>query len=194
MLKKIFALSGFKIAFFITLVVAMVYAYTAVVPGPLSRVLNLPDKLWVDFIMRERPQQDHTDEVVIVAIDTLAVDKYGRWPWSRTRMAELVEALNEHYEVGTIGFDVIFSEALQETVKVTEEIQKEFSRLKIADSRKASKFSRFLRSRQRELDGDLMFGKQLAKNKNAILGYFFFSDPEQHLPADVTATTARCMG
>ena len=58
MLKKLFALSGFKIAFFVTLLIAMVYAWTAVVPGPLSRVLNLPDKLWVDFIMRERPPHD----------------------------------------------------------------------------------------------------------------------------------------
>ena len=197
MLKKIFALSGFKIALFVTLAIAAIYAYTAVVPGPLSRVLNLPDKLWVDFIMRERPPQDRTDEVVIVAIDTLSVDKYGRWPWSRARMAELVKALNEHYEVGTIGMDIVFSEPLEDTVKITEEYQKVFSRLKIADSGKAARFSRFLSSRLRELDGDLQFGKQLAKNKNAILGYFFFTDPEtlKHLsPEDRRLSAERISG
>jgi len=34
----------------------------------------------------------------------------GRWPWSRDRLALLVNRLNDDYNVSLTGFDVIFSE------------------------------------------------------------------------------------
>src|SRR5208282_5897128 len=33
----------------------------------------------------------------------------GRWPWPRTVLAQLVEALKQ-YKVGVVGFDLVFSE------------------------------------------------------------------------------------
>ena len=123
-------------------------------------------------------------EVAIVTIDTLSVDKYGRWPWPRTRMAELVRALNEFYEVQTIGFDIVFSEPEHGGGKeVSEEYRKVFSRLGLDNSGKAARFARYLNNRIGQLDGDAQFGKQLAKNKNSVLGYLFFTNPDtlQHL-------------
>ena len=185
MLKKIFALSGFKVALFITIAIAALFVYVAIVPGPLSLILNLPDKKWIDAVMRERPVQPHTDEVVIATIDTLAVDKFGRWPWPRTRLAELVAALNDYYEVSTIGFDVVFSEPLLESVEITDEFQKYFSRLKFDDTGKAARFVRFLKNRKTQLDGDRIFGEEMAKQKNSILGYFFYDPSElEHLSAE----------
>lgn len=48
-------------------------------------------------------------DIVIVAIDENSLSEIGRWPWSRTRHAMLVEKLHRaHAKV--IGFDVIFAE------------------------------------------------------------------------------------
>ena len=179
-LKRLLVLSGFKIAVFFTLVIAVAFLYAKIMPGaPFTDVLNLPDKKWIDFIIKSRPVQPHTPEVVIATIDTKSVDAYGRWPWPRARMAELVKALNEHYEVQTIGFDIVFSEPEQGGgIKVTEEYKRFFSRLKFNDPGKAGRFVRFLDQRRKALDGDTQFAKALAKSENSILGYLFFNDPE----------------
>ncbi len=48
-------------------------------------------------------------DVVIVAIDEKSINELGRWPWSRKRMAELLDKFKD-YEANTVAFDVIFSE------------------------------------------------------------------------------------
>jgi serine phosphatase RsbU (regulator of sigma subunit)/CHASE2 domain-containing sensor protein len=47
--------------------------------------------------------------VTIVAIDEEDLRRYGQWPWPRTRVAELVERINEHKPLA-IGFDIFFPE------------------------------------------------------------------------------------
>ena len=103
MLKKLFALSGFKVALLITLFVFSLYMWTAFSPS--GNFLTMMDKQWVDFIQKEREDQPHSSEVAIAVIDTLSVDKLGRWPWPRERIAELIDALNDYYHAKTIGFD-----------------------------------------------------------------------------------------
>jgi adenylate cyclase len=49
--------------------------------------------------------------IVIVDIDGKALEKVGRFPWSRNVHAALVEQLADHYEVGAIGYDISFPEA-----------------------------------------------------------------------------------
>ncbi|MCZ6534218.1 MAG: adenylate/guanylate cyclase domain-containing protein [SAR324 cluster bacterium] len=178
MLKKLIALSGLKVAMAITLVIVTTFIYNTVVSDPTGSFLNLLDKKWVDFIVKARPVQPHSPEVVIATIDTKAVDKYGRWPWPRTRMAELVDALNKYYNVATIGFDIVFSEPDQTSaIPVTDEYRKVFSKLGFSESAKAVRFVRYLKNRRNQLDGDKRFGRSLGSKKNAILGYFFFSNP-----------------
>ena len=47
--------------------------------------------------------------VVIIDIDEKSLDKFGQWPWPRTRIADLVANLTRLGAVA-IGFDIIFSE------------------------------------------------------------------------------------
>src|SRR3972149_859072 len=125
MFKKLFKLSGFKVAFLITISVFFTFMLNAFDPS--GSFLSLMDKKWVDFIMKGRDVQPHSPEVVIATIDTKSVDMYGRWPWPRTRMAEMVRALNDYYHVRTIGFDIVFSEPEQaEGIRVTHEYKRVF--------------------------------------------------------------------
>jgi len=48
-------------------------------------------------------------DVVIVAIDEKSVNEIGRWPWSRSEIAKLVDKFYE-YDVKTAVFDIVFSE------------------------------------------------------------------------------------
>jgi len=48
-------------------------------------------------------------KVVVVAIDNKSIKELGRWPWSRNRIAELVETL-AGYGVKVTALDIVFSE------------------------------------------------------------------------------------
>ncbi len=50
------------------------------------------------------------DRIVIVDIDENSLAEVGRWPWSRDKLAVLVDNLFNHYEVDTVGFDIVFAE------------------------------------------------------------------------------------
>jgi adenylate cyclase len=172
-LKRLFTLSGFKIALFITLLVMGLFMLNTILPS--GSFLNLLDKKWVDYIMRDRPVQPHTSEVAIATIDTKSVDKYGRWPWPRTRLADLVRALNDHYKVSTIGFDIVFSEAEEDSgLQVTEQYRNLFSKLNLGGGR-GQEFLSYLKKSEAELDRDGLLGKELARRRNTVLGYFFFT-------------------
>lgn len=49
------------------------------------------------------------DDIIIVAIDDYSLAQLGRWPWSRSVHADLINALNKA-KPRVIGFDVILSE------------------------------------------------------------------------------------
>ncbi len=49
-------------------------------------------------------------EVVIVAVDDTSLDSIGRWPWSRTTMAQLIDRITDA-GAAVIGLDLVQSEA-----------------------------------------------------------------------------------
>ncbi len=63
-----------------------------------------------DLRMYARPNPKPAGAVAIVAIDDASIATYGRWPWPRQRIAQLVSALND-YGVKVIGLDLVLSEA-----------------------------------------------------------------------------------
>ncbi|MBI5888129.1 MAG: adenylate/guanylate cyclase domain-containing protein [Deltaproteobacteria bacterium] len=62
-----------------------------------------------DYRVKMRGQLPSDEKVVIAAIDEKSIEKLGRWPWSRDKIAELVNKLNAA-GAEIIVFDVIFSE------------------------------------------------------------------------------------
>src|SRR6185503_14740047 len=48
-------------------------------------------------------------EVVLAVVDEKSLDALGRWPWTRARIAEIVDALSR-YGVRVIAFDIGFLE------------------------------------------------------------------------------------
>lgn len=78
MLKRLFTLSGFKIALLFTLLILGLYLFNTIFER--ASFLELMDKKWVDYILRERPVQPHTDAVVIAAVDKESVRQWGAGP------------------------------------------------------------------------------------------------------------------
>ena len=63
-----------------------------------------------DFYQIAKPRTVTARPVVVIDIDEQSLDKYGQFPWPRTRLATLVEKLHK-LGVTVISFDVLFPEA-----------------------------------------------------------------------------------
>jgi len=61
-----------------------------------------------DTFFRLAPASQEQPKVVVVAIDDESLQRYGRWPWSRTLLAQLTDALAKDGAV--VGLDILLSE------------------------------------------------------------------------------------
>ena len=66
--------------------------------------------LWFDAFQRAAPRGVASLPAVIVDIDDESLQQFGRWPWPRTRLAQLIDAT---YRLGAlaVGLDIIMPEA-----------------------------------------------------------------------------------
>jgi adenylate cyclase len=75
-------------------------------PWPLESL----DLKALDLRFQLRGRRTPSNVVTIVGIDERSLARYGRWPWPRSRLAELVERLTAN-GAKTIAFDAVFAEA-----------------------------------------------------------------------------------
>jgi adenylate cyclase len=102
--------------------------------------------------------------VVIVNIDEASLKQLGRWPWSRDKLAALVDTLFGHYAVAAIGFDVVFAEP-DPSLPALE-------RLAATQLRNQTDFTTALKKARPLLDFDAQFAAAL-KQGPVALGYYF---------------------
>jgi adenylate cyclase len=88
--------------------VAMVFALFFL-NGHYPSLLRLAELKTFDLRMYARGMRKPHGEVAIVAIDDKSIAELGRWPWPRTVLAQLAQALKS-YNVAVVGFDMVFSE------------------------------------------------------------------------------------
>jgi signal transduction histidine kinase/CHASE2 domain-containing sensor protein len=67
-----------------------------------------------DLYFRLRGSQGTSPDVALVVIDDASLERYGRWPWRRSLLAQVVRAASmEHPKA--LGLDILLSEAEDET-------------------------------------------------------------------------------
>ena len=71
-------------------------------------VVSLNQKLG-DFYFRLRSTQPTSDTVALVLIDDAALARYGRWPWRRRDLAQLIRVIAS-FRPKAIGIDILLSE------------------------------------------------------------------------------------
>ncbi len=112
-------------------------------------------------------KSDTVDErIVIVDIDEKSLAEQGRWPWSRNKLATLVDQLFDEYKINVLGFDVVFAEKDESSgLKNLERIQKNY----LVDD---ANFQQIINDLKPKLDYDQTFANAL-KNRKVVLGYYF---------------------
>jgi len=116
-----------------------------------------------------------SNQVVLVTIDEKSLDELGRWPWTRVRMAQVLDALVKA-EVKVVGFDIVWAEPDENSqLKVLTEIKQKLTELKVANPN----LERYIAEALQEADSDRILADSLARSQRAVLGYFFHFSPRE---------------
>jgi adenylate cyclase len=103
--------------------------------------------------------------IVIVDIDESSLAREGQWPWTRTKLAALMDALFDRYEVRVVAFDVQFPEPERASALA---VLDELAPMATHDAPLAAQLSD-MRSRY---EADKRFGESLIA-RDVVLGYAF---------------------
>ena len=122
------------------------------------------------------------ERIVIVDLDEKSLKEQGRWPWGRDKMATMMDQLFDHYQINTLGFDVVFAEKDESSgLKNLEWMQQQYLK---GDAN----FAEALEKVKPRLDYDQLFANSL-KNRKVVLGYYFQTSGDTihvgQLPPDV---------
>lgn len=110
--------------------------------------------------------------IVILDIDEKSLIAEGRWPWSRDKLALMVQQLFDRYKIRVLGFDVAFPEADTSSGLGTLE------RLASGELKDNTEFKSFLERSRASFDYDRIFGAEIAKHP-VVLGFFLSPKAER---------------
>jgi adenylate cyclase len=124
------------------------------------------EALTYDLRLNLTMRHDIDSRIVIVDIDEKSLAAEGRWPWSRNRLARLMDRLFDEYGVNVVGYDVIFAEKDDSSgLGVLERLGRET----LKDD---EQFRSSLVKIREKLDYDSIFARSI-KGRQAVLGYYF---------------------
>lgn len=147
------------------LVLALLHAVGVIQIGLIQQL----DDVIYDARLRFSMSQGHDERIVVVDIDEQSLARVGRWPWSRDKVALLLDRLFDEHHVALLGFDVVFAEP--DTSSGLVRLQS-LARNELKD---VPAFAEHLHRLAPSLDFDARLAKALA-NRPVVLGYYFTSD------------------
>ncbi|HEU0220029.1 MAG TPA: adenylate/guanylate cyclase domain-containing protein [Gallionella sp.] len=139
----------------------------------LGFVDRLSDILY-DYRLQLTMPRTVDDRIVILDIDEKSLKEEGRWPWSRDRLALLMDKLFDKYGIAVVGFDIVFAEKDESSgLKVLQRIGQ--NQLK-GDAQ----FHTTLAQIQPQLEYDNLFASKI-KNRNVVLGYYLTNQSDVNI-------------
>lgn len=175
MLKKIWHISGFKIALFSTLGILIIFYLD-------PDFFFLLELKTLDLRFLTRGQVATSEKIVLVTIDEKSLAELGRWPWPRSVMARLLDTLAQ-YETKVIGLDLVWAEPDQNSeLRVWRTILQKMKDWSI----KNQEVEKYLSQALASADTDQMLANSVANSRRVILGYFFHFGPQESALSEKT--------
>jgi adenylate cyclase len=153
------------LSFALSLSVVVILLLNAVDVMPL-RFIDRLENFSYDMRLNLMMPRTIDERIVIVDLDERSLKEQGRWPWPRDKMAVLMDQLFDHYQINTLGFDVVFAEKDESSgLKNLEWMQQQY----LKDD---ANFAQALEKVKPRLDYDQLFANSI-KNRKVVLGYYF---------------------
>jgi len=163
--KLLFSINPFSITIYLTLLIVLVFMFIEPV------LLETVELKTLDLRFKSRGTMKPHDAVVLAVIDEKSLNKEGRWPWPRSKIARLIDYLsNDGAKV--IGFDIGFLEPDENTnLKLIDQFEQKVESLHLKDS----KIKEFIEESKLKADNDLILAKAIRKSQaKIVLGHFFY--------------------
>ncbi|MBI3398939.1 MAG: CHASE2 domain-containing protein [Deltaproteobacteria bacterium] len=149
-----------------------------------------------DLRMRLFPPAKPFSEIAIVAIDDESIAKLGRWPWPRTRIAEVIKKVSQA-GAKVIGLNIIFSEPEEASgLSAIDTLKKKLFEFGLAKTKGGEEFLGEIERIKKELNRDEKLALAIEAAHNVVLPIAFeFSSgmektAETGEEADITAKAA----
>lgn len=165
----------FAISLGLTIFALTIYAYTFIGDRP-TAVFSFINRLELDALdlrFRLRPDKyKHPDpRIIIVDIDQRSQEILGRWPFSRTHFANMLDALRED-GAKIAAFDITFSKP-DETAALIRELRRTVIERQKQGGQTDARVIADLDRLSKEYDGDEQFARAIERFGNVVLGNFF---------------------
>ncbi|HEY0666377.1 MAG TPA: adenylate/guanylate cyclase domain-containing protein [Gallionella sp.] len=135
-----------------------------------------------DYSLRLTMPRTVDERIVILDIDEKSLKEEGRWPWSRDRLALLMDKLFDEYRIAVVGFDVVFAEKDESSgLKVLQTLAK--NQLK-GDGQ----FQSVLNQIKPQLEYDQLFASKIS-GRNVILGYYLTGQRDNNVSGQLPEPT-----
>jgi adenylate cyclase len=165
----------FAISLCLTVFALSIYTYTFIGDRPTAvfSFINRLELNALDLRFRLRPERyTHPDpRIIIVDIDQRSQEVLGRWPFSRTNFARLLDVLRED-GAKVAAFDITFSKP-DETAAPIRELRQTVIEREKQGGRTDPRVIEDLNRLTKEYDGDDQFARAIERFGNVVLGNFF---------------------
>jgi adenylate cyclase len=140
-------------------------------------ILDLIELKTYDLRYLSRGRLQPSPAVVLAVIDEKSLDREGRWPWPRSKIAALVDVLS-HDGAKVIGFDIGFLEADENSQLA---LINQFGQKVDALAIKNPQLAAFLSESKRRADNDLTLADAIRHSSAAVVLSYFFQMSESDL-------------
>lgn len=139
-------------------------------------ILDAIELNWLDLRFRTRGPIAPNQNVVLAVIDEKSLEVEGRWPWPRSKIAALVDALSRD-GARTIGFDITFAEPDENSrLDLVDKLEHKVDTLRV----KVPELAAILHESRIDADNDRVLAEALRRSAAAtVLGYFFHMSEAQ---------------
>jgi len=129
--------------------------------------LDMLEYQGLDLLFKERGPRPVSSDIVVIEIDDNALSNFGRWPWPRTRLAELLNALVK-YNAKVVGFDIVWSEPDENSeLKGLSTIKQKLKELNVVNRN----LENYLTVSLKKADTDQTLADSVACSRRAVLGF-----------------------
>lgn len=172
--RKLGSIFSWEVIFVAITTLVMAFLYVMVVD--FVELVEL--KAW-DLHFKQRGTIEPQGVTAFVTIDEQSVNREGRWPWPRRRMAELLEAVDRH-GARVIGLDMGFFEP---DLKLRQQaVLDMMDRLKDNPAGSPAVLD-LLRAAAQEEDDDAILAQTIKRlSAPLVLGYFFYDSKSSYIP------------
>jgi len=167
---KRFRLSELRIGILITTIVALLYFSL----GSEIDFLNFLELKTLDLRFKVRGEMAPSSQIAIVAIDERSIKELGRWPWSRSVFAGMVDRLSE-CGARIIGFDLVFNDPEEDLqLQTYKQIRDKYRALGLDTlSTECARFCQEISKAADKPGPDDDFARAISKSDNVVLPLYF---------------------